>query len=72
MLENLSDQKKINLFLIFSALFLIFFIYQLAKPDNGNDKFIIAEIKTSIDGTVIKKVAVRKNLFSHVKIFRKK
>ncbi|KAA2220614.1 hypothetical protein [Chryseobacterium sediminis] len=73
MFENLSDQKKINLFLIFSAVFLIVFIYQITKPDDGSggDKFTIADIKASFDGTIIKKVDLKKNVFSFVKILRK-
>ncbi|PKF73488.1 hypothetical protein [Chryseobacterium sp. PMSZPI] len=71
MFENLSDQKKINLFLIFSVLFLIFFIYQITRPDDDGDKFTIADIKASFDGRIIKKVDLKKNIFSHVKISRK-
>ena len=71
MFENLSDQKKINLFLIFPALFLIFFIYQITRPDDYGDKFTIADIKASFDGTIIKKVDLKKNVFFHVKISRK-
>lgn len=42
----------------------------MTKSNDGNDKYIIANIKASFDGTVIKKVDARKNLFSHVKISR--
>jgi hypothetical protein len=73
MFENLSAQKKINLFLVFSALFLIFFIYRITQPDDGSsgDKFTIADIKASFDGTIIKKVDLKKNVFFFVKISRK-
>ncbi|WP_089733344.1 hypothetical protein [Chryseobacterium jejuense] len=42
----------------------------MTKSNNNNDKFIITNIKASFDGTILKKVDVRKNLFSHVTISR--
>ncbi|PTT28636.1 hypothetical protein DBR28_16875, partial [Chryseobacterium sp. HMWF028] len=39
--------------------------------DAGNDKFTIADIKASLDGTIIKKVDLKKSVFFHVKISRK-
>jgi len=70
MFENLSNQRKLNLFFVFASVFLLCFIYLITKPDNSGDKFTIADIKLSIDGKVIKKVDVRKGLFLHVKISR--
>ncbi|MGE8553075.1 MAG: hypothetical protein ACN6OB_03935 [Chryseobacterium jejuense] len=42
----------------------------MTRSNNSNDKFIITNIKASFDGTILKKVDVRKNLFSHVIISR--
>lgn len=64
----MGRKKLLYLISAFAVAGLILFLF-IYSPKNEN-KFILADIKVEIKGKIKKKVAVRKNLFTHTLISR--
>ncbi len=64
--------KKLIKYIIFFISFFLFVKITNYLTRNSDEKFVIKDIKLELTGQIIKKVDIRKGLFTHLKIRRNK